>query len=242
MKSTLRVAALRTTRYSDTHAILQAYSREAGRLSLLLRDGSGREACRRRALLMPLSLAEVVADVRPGRDIHPLLSVAPLEPLHGVHASPVKATIALFIAEVLGLALRECAPDAAVWAFVDTTARALDTASGRDIAPFHIAFLRHLAGVLGIDPDWLTWSPEATLFNAAEGRFSSAAPAAALGTQQGCSPRLVHLLERIHYGNAAHLRLDRQGRGALTDAMLHYISLHHTPLTALHTLPVLRSL
>ena len=101
---TLHCIALRTVKYNDRHSILTAYTREHGRMSFLLPAGSGKEAARRRALMMPMGLFECTADLRPGRDIPPMREPAPILPLHGIRSNPVKGLIAMFLAE-FGLAL-----------------------------------------------------------------------------------------------------------------------------------------
>ncbi|MDE6153062.1 MAG: recombination protein O N-terminal domain-containing protein, partial [Muribaculaceae bacterium] len=53
MYTTLDCIALRTVRHSDRHSILSAYTRQRGRMSFLIPAGNGREATRRRAMLMP---------------------------------------------------------------------------------------------------------------------------------------------------------------------------------------------
>ena len=70
MLRSLHCVALRTIKYNEKHSILSAYSLELGRVSFLLPAGSGREAARRRALMMPLGTFECVADIRHGQDIY----------------------------------------------------------------------------------------------------------------------------------------------------------------------------
>ncbi len=54
MLRTLNLIPLRVIPYSDRNSILSAYSRELGRVSFVVPAGAGREARRRRALLMPM--------------------------------------------------------------------------------------------------------------------------------------------------------------------------------------------
>ncbi|MDE7154739.1 MAG: recombination protein O N-terminal domain-containing protein, partial [Muribaculaceae bacterium] len=49
---------LRTVRYNDKSSIVTVYSRELGRMSFVSPAGASREATRRRALLMPLSVID----------------------------------------------------------------------------------------------------------------------------------------------------------------------------------------
>ena len=65
----MHIIALRTIKHNERSSILTAFSLEAGRVAFALPAGGGREAIRRRALLMPLSAVECVADTRRGTDI-----------------------------------------------------------------------------------------------------------------------------------------------------------------------------
>ncbi len=95
MKQKMHIICLRSVRYSDSKSILSAYSLEAGRVSLLVGSGNGREAMRRRALTQPLGVLECVADVVPGRDIHRVAEMRPLHPLSALRANPVKCGVAM---------------------------------------------------------------------------------------------------------------------------------------------------
>ena len=62
MYQQLRCVALRTIKYDDRRSIVSAWSEQLGRVSFIVPDGASREARRRRALLMPLSLFEGVSE------------------------------------------------------------------------------------------------------------------------------------------------------------------------------------
>ena len=98
MLTHLNCIALRTVKYSDRNNILTAYSREMGRVALLMSAGGSREAVRRRAVTMPLTPFECIADVRPGRDIYNVREPRALLPLHGLHSNPVKGAVVMFMA------------------------------------------------------------------------------------------------------------------------------------------------
>ena len=123
-------------------------------MSFLLKGGKGREASRRRALLQPMSVVECVADIVPGRDVSRIVSLRAMRPLQGLMASPVKQTLAMFLAEVLGLVLRSGQPDAPTFDFVAQSVAVLDELPAGRASNFHLAFLRglHRARPLGLPP------------------------------------------------------------------------------------------
>ncbi len=237
---TLTIIALRTVRYSDRHAILRAYSLERGPVSLLVPAGAGREASRRRALLMPLSVAQCKADIRPTRDIHPFTDLMPLAPSMTIHANPVKTSLALFTAELLSGVLREGEADPALFDFLVETIRTLDTEPASRLANFHLAMLRRLTRFLGIEPDFGSWS-NGRVFDMTDGIFRPFPPSHGRWIDSSLASA-VHALGRLNYRNMHLFRYTRQQRNDTLDAMLQYYSIHLVRLDALRTLAVLRTL
>ena len=155
----ISLIALKTTRYSDTQNILTAYSRELGRVSMSVPAGKGKEASRIRALTMPLGLLECETDVKPGKEVLPMRQVRPLAALAAMRSDPLRQMVAMFIAEVLSVVLRESVPDESVFRYIESSVRCLDSAFGRMAANFHICFLINLGRLLGIEPDVTTYAP-----------------------------------------------------------------------------------
>ena len=142
--------------YSDRAQILHTYTREHGRTNYML-YGLGKKQSQ--ALYAPLSLLEIA--VSPSSKSLPSLKEAHLAfvPQH-LHTDMRRQTVALFIAEVLYRTLRHPMADEALFDFIASTIRFLDTTEQPE--NIHIAFLIHLAAHLGfaIDeethPDLLT--------------------------------------------------------------------------------------
>ncbi len=105
MLTPIHCIALHTVRYNDRNNIVAVYSLENGRMSLLVSAGSSKEARRRRAMMMPMSVIECVADIRQGRDIVSISDVRPSEVFPMVHSTPYKMAVAMFMAEFLGVVL-----------------------------------------------------------------------------------------------------------------------------------------
>lgn len=232
--------ALRTIRYNDRNSILSAWSRRHGRLSFLLPAGAGREARRRRALSMPLSLVSCTADLGRLRDILTMRDPAPMLPLHGIHSHPVKASIAMLVAEVLGTTLRETQGDDAIFAFLVESVLTLNDLSMTLLTNFHIAFLARLTTFLGIAPDDTTYRPGSYL-DMHEGIYRTTPPVNSRFLSQPDST-VAYTLGRITYRNMHRFRFTRSERNSVTDTILAYYTLHHSPMGHLTTLPILRSL
>ena len=142
--------------YSDRAHILHTYTREHGRMNYML-YGLGKK--KSQALYAPLSLLEI--EVSPSTKALPSVKEAHLAfvPQH-LPIDMRRRTVALFIAEVLYRTLRHPMADEALFDFIASTIRFLDTTEQPE--NIHIAFLIHLAAHLGfaIDeethPDLLT--------------------------------------------------------------------------------------
>lgn len=239
MLTHLHCIALRTVKYSDRNNILTAYSREMGRVALLMSAGGSREAVRRRAVTMPLTPFECIADVRPGRDIYNVREPRALLPLHGLHSNPVKGAVAMFMAELLGAVLTESQEDAALYAFLVDSVGRFDSMS-RGVANFHLAFLYRLGRYIGIEPDVSTYAP-GRVFDMVDGTFRSAPPLHRrfLPPEDAAT---VALLSRMTWDNLAAFRFSRNQRNSILTAILEYYTLHYAALSGLNSLDVMRRL
>lgn len=244
MYKPLDCIALRTVRYSDRNSILTAYTRQAGRLSLLIPSGGGRVATRLRALLMPLGRFECVADIRPNREIHPIRDVKSMVP--PPVADPARATIALFIADFLGGLLKEQMSDPLLFSFIDSALRRLADdrpgyrLQGLSLLNFHICFLTRLTRFVGIEPDWATHTPGSFL-DLEDGVFRPMPPPHRNYLPAGESAAAAWL-GRINFRNLGLFKLDRLERNIATDRILTYYRTHYPSSAGESALAILRML
>lgn len=251
MYLSLNCIALKTVRYSDRNSILSVYTRQAGRMSLLVPAGTGRSASRLRALLMPLGRFDCVADVRPGRDIHNFRDVRPvvLPPA----ADPLKASLAMFVTEILMGLLREAQADPHLFDYIDGSLRLLAAnekvgMSGEDdilrpltpgqLSNFHICFLMGLSRFLGIEPDWGSYLP-GRYFDLSGGVFTALQPPHRhfLPPTEATA---AYQLSRMNYRNAALFRMSRFDRNLILDRILLYFQTHFPSLPEPASLAILR--
>ncbi len=239
MYQPLHCVALRTIKYNDKHSILSVYSLEMGRLSFLVPAGNGREANRRRALLMPLSIFECVANIKPNSELHTMRDVKISLPLHGIHSNPMKGTIALFIADVLNVVMRESQSDNATFAFLVEAITRFDVMN-EGVANFHLCFLYQLGRFIGIEPDISTYQ-DGAVFDMQEGRFRMTPPLHHKYLS-GDDARVVAMMSRITFDNMRFYKFNRIQRNNLLDKILEYYTIHYSSLSQMQSLDVLRSL
>lgn len=223
---------LRLTPYSDRTSILTAYSREQGTLAFAVSP-------KRRGLYHPLSVLEVEASVRPGRDVHALRNARPMLVLHTVMAQPVRTALTMFLAEVLQVVLRQSEGDPLMFDFIAQAMERLNDAA-TPVGNFHLAFLVRMAHLLGIAPDCADFAP-GRVFDLVDACFRSSAPLHG----QMLSPIesvAAERLSRITWENMGHFRYTRPQRAAALRHILEYYTLHHANLSTLKSPAILEAL
>ena len=224
-------------KYDDKRAILTAWSAEAGRVAIMIPDGGSREARRRRAMLMPMSLFEGEVDMRPGREILSMRVMRPSAVLPDLSMHPEKSVVAMFLAEVLERILREAAPDPVLTAYIFDAVAALDALPvGRAVANFTIIFLYRLGHFIGITPDVESWRP-GYVFDMQAGHFRATPPVRGRWLPPDEAEFLV-TLARLDFANAQHVALPLELRRRALRAILDYYTIHHSSLVDLKSLPV----
>lgn len=240
MKQSVSLIALRTVRCSEKTDIFSAYSRELGPLTFAIPAGSGKEAMRRRALLMPMSMIEGIADMNPGRELARLSQIKPIKAHQGILVNPVKNAVSLMMSDLLCAALRQGQPDTAMWDYIAASLEALDSLPSTGIANFHLVFIYGLGCVAGIEPDISTYA-SGCCFDMREGRFRHSLPLHG-DVLVGEEARMVRVLSRMNYGNMRHVKLSRDTRNRILDQMLRYVSIHYVSVDRLRSLDVVREL
>ena len=236
----IRCVSLRTIKYDDKHSIVTAWSAERGRVGLLVSSGSSREACRRRALMMPMGIFEAEADFRPGRELLNIRDVRPIAVLPSVSSSPAKAVVAMFLAEVLDKVLRDTPPDDRLAEYIFQSVITLDSIGARGAANFPLVFLCRLSGFLGIEPDFGEWE-KGMIFDMNDGVYRPSAPVNGLWLNAEESA-VAAMVQRLTYSTGNRLRLSRSLRRRILEKILEYYSIHLASLESLRSLAVVTEL
>ncbi len=243
MYQTIHAIALRTVRHSDSTSILTAWSAEAGRIAILMGTGASAAARQRRAATMPLSLftgtvrrQQTMSDM-PVR----MRDIAPTgRQMIAVATNPVKAAVAMFLAEVLYIALREAGPDKALWHLFERALPVLEGGNATVTANFHLWFLYNVAVTMGVGPDLSEWR-RGRIFDLRSAVFRDSAPGHSHYVE-AAEARMVYILGRISASNLGRMRLNRQQRNHILDVILEYYSEHIASMDSLHSLDVIRSM
>lgn len=231
--------ALRTVRYNDRNSILSVYTRRAGLLSFLVPATAGREATRRRALLMPGSRFTAVADIRPDGRLRPMRDIAPRGVPPSGMVDPVNSAIRLLLVDILATMLREPMPDTLLFDYCDLMLERLDSFT-KPAPNFHLCFLVGLMQHVGIRPDTSTYH-RGYVLDIADGLWRSSAPLHGRFLVPDDSV-VAHSILRMNVRNMHLYRLTAAQRNTILDRLLDYYTHHFTPMHNLRSLDILRSL
>ena len=154
---------LHTTKYSDSSVILHSFTREGGRESFLLR-GVGKKGTIH-AALHPMALLDYTASDPYKGHLRYIKDWSVKEALPSVRTDIKKASLAMFMGELLLRSLPEGDKDERIWDFTAESVRRLEACEG-SCANFHLWFLSRYAALLGFDPHFIPQEmPEITVLN-----------------------------------------------------------------------------
>lgn len=238
MQERLQALVLRTTPFSDTQQVADLYTRQHGRMSVVVPLSSRRHAGAA-ALWQPLSFVEMEISAGRHRNRLPHPHEARLYIIYtDLPFNPAKTAVALFLAEFLQNALRAELQEETLYRFLETSLQWLDTAR-EGYANFHLCFLLHLMPFVGIAPNLETAQDEA-FFDLRAGTPSALLPTHPdflMGEEARAVPRLL----RINFANMRHFRLTRAQRQRALEVAILYYQLHLPPFPPLRSLEVLQA-
>ena len=239
MYEKLKGIVLNTIRYSDKHNIVHIYTDGRGLLSFAVPQGKTHSARMRNAMLMPLSLIDLEAGIRNGRDLAILRELRRNYPLATLYSDPVKNAIALFISELLAHVIQEPEGNDPLFRYVEQSVQLLEQMTSQ-VANFHICFLYHLGAHLGIQPNMESYN-KGYWFDMTDGVFvpSSVRGHALLQPQVA---QVIHLLSRMTFGNMAVFRFNREERNRMLDVIISYYRLHNAAIGTLRSPEILKQL
>ena len=239
MYEKLRGIVLNTVRYSDRHNIVHIYTDGRGLMSFAVPLGKTHAARMRSAMLMPLSLVDIEAGVRSGRDLSVLRELRRNYPLSTLYSDPVKNAIALFISELLAHVIQEPEGNGPLFSYIEQAVRLLEQLPGQ-VANFHICFLYHLGSHLGIQPNLESYR-RGYWFDMTDGTF---VPAAVSGHMhlKPAEAGVIHLLSRMTFSNMGVFRFSREERNRVLDVIISYYRLHNAAIGTLRSPDILKQL
>lgn len=230
---------LHAFKYGESRMIIDVFSREAGRLSLIAALPKTSKARLKKQYFQPMTMLEIEYEQRQRVQLQKLKDARLISPYTSVPFSPEKLALSLFVSEFLYHALRSEPRNDLLYAYICDSMLWLDMAAG-GYANFHLTFLMRLSRFLGFYPN-LEVRGERLFFDLREGRFCTVAPLHRDFLQPDEASRIL-LLMRMDFPTMHLYRLSRHDRNRIVDVLLHYYRLHIPQFPELKSIAVLQEL
>lgn len=235
---TLRGIVLRTVKYGDNSMIVDLFTEGRGRLSFMASTSRTKRSVRNVSFWQPLSMVEFSVELRPnGGKLPRPNDVRTYYNYTDLPFSPVKSTLALFLAEFLSAALREEKENPSLYRYIESSLQWLDMVESADaMANFHLAFLMHLSRFMGIYPN--LERPD-HYFDLLAGSYCDRQPPHThfLRRQEA---QALPVLFRMDYPTLHIFRFSRQERMRILQVLNEYYRLHVPNFPELKSLEVLQ--
>ncbi len=229
---------LHHVRYSDNSLIAQFYSREYGRLSVMVKGISSKKRSSKFSYFQPLNIFNLELYRYEKREISNLkelsLSFIPKNISGDIHRS----SIALFISELLYSVIREEDVNRRLYDFIELSVMTLDEMTS-GISNFHLWFLVAFTAYTGIGPSPTSLSE--CYFDIVSGQFTQSVPPTADYLEPHDAAILNQLLQMpaIRLGE---MRLTGEERADLLERILKYYTFHLPGIRQMRSLQVLKEI
>ncbi|MDO4691313.1 MAG: DNA repair protein RecO [Porphyromonadaceae bacterium] len=231
---------LHSTAYNDRYIIVHLYTREHGRLNVLVPRG-GRSRSRHHLLFSPLAEVDLTAELKPRRDLALLKEVKILTAYHTIRIHPAKCSQAIFLSELLYRILSQPEADQALYDYIASAMHTLEMLQS-GVANFYLCFTYHLLHFLAVAPEIQRESGQGSTpwFDLAEACFTPRPRS----IQYALSPHEaahLRLFARIRFDNLSAFRYNRHDRAIILDRLMLFYRLHLPAFPTLRSIEILRS-
>jgi DNA repair protein RecO (recombination protein O) len=230
---------IRTSRFSETSAITKIYTRLKGMLSFHIPGVYSLKGTIKPAILQPLQIVEMDIYLKENRNLNKIKEIRPKHHLNGMHFDFHKASIGLFISEILIKTIREEEKNEELYDFLEDSILLFDKT---EIPPANIPlyFLLELSKYLGFYPGD-THNGIRPYFDLYEGKFYSSLIEESRTIEPPHSEFLGKLMASGSQGLAT-LQIPRSTRQYLLKKIILYYHIHMADFQQPNSLTVLEGL
>jgi DNA repair protein RecO (recombination protein O) len=230
---------LHQVKYSDSGIIVQAYTRESGRQSILVRGVRSRKSGKHNALFQPLSILELVYYYKESRSVQVLKECSVAYSPSDIYADIKKSSIAVFLGEFLSSVLKEEAHHFELFDYIENSIKYFDY-SKQGYINFHIAFLTGLSSYLGFEPGIRT-DPKNKYFDLLNGSFVPMPPPHGNYAERYISEVLAEFFSTT-FDSMSTIPLTGSLRNEVLETIIKYFSIHLPGLKKINSLEVLKEI
>ena len=250
-KITIKTQAivLQTIKYGDSSLVVKMLTKEEGIQSFMVKGVFGKKSKMKAALFQNMTLLDIVAEI--GNNSLGFIKEVTLSHYYKSISTDIKkATIILFISELLSKSITESETDTLLFEYVYNSLIWLDDATS-DYVNFPIEFALKLSKYLGFYPNFDTYN-EGSCFNLLDGNFKKSLNDI-YQIDQDLSKKLYvaaiqELIDTQHIDNISDsfyspsFRLTNSDRRMLLDVIVSYYKLHTESIREIKSLEVLRTI
>ncbi|MDR1527145.1 MAG: DNA repair protein RecO [Dysgonamonadaceae bacterium] len=231
-----RAIVLYNVNYNDTYTIVHVFTEALGPVSYLTAKTKGKTTRVPKSLFHPLSVVELEVEHQNVREIQRLKEARQHIALPSIRNHPVKSTICIFLAELLGKITVDKQSDQRLFDFILQSVEVLEMME-KDYANFHLVFMIGLSRYLGFYPDSSGYRP-GMYFDLQNGVFVAYRPASVHFLNPDESQVFFNLL-RMNYENMALFSFSRHERKDIIYRILEYYRIHLNRLPEIKSLEIL---
>lgn len=219
MYLTTKCIVLTSIKYGETDLIIKTYTQNVGPVTLMLKGvRKAKKGKFKTSMFQPLSLLDIELNYRENKNFQYLTEAKSSTSLHAIHASILKSTIVMFVAEVIANSLKENINDAALFNFIEEFIISLENTTS--FANFPIYFCVELSRFLGFHPE--DCNDDRLFFNLQEGTFEHVQ----INANCRSGSEVEKLKEFLNASDFNAISMNRKTRRALLDLLQNYFEIH----------------
>ncbi|MBT4775967.1 MAG: DNA repair protein RecO [Crocinitomicaceae bacterium] len=202
--------------YAESSVIVKLLSKNHGLISLMIK-GAKKKKSSTIAKLQPLSLVAVEYYYSEQKDLHTVRNLDLSTPFKTLHSNPMKATVLLFLNEILFKSIQQQEKNDPVFDFIQSFLIRIDQTAFNPNC--HLWFVCKLTTFLGIAPDISSFK-KGTFLNLIEGEF-----VANNHRKGGCSEIASETIFRLigmEFDELTGLKLTREIRRETLQTLIDY--------------------
>jgi len=239
MQEKTRAVVLSYVKYGDNSIIATMYTEKHGRQSFLIKGVKGKKARFRLNLFQPLYLLSLDVNIKSGRALQRIQDLKIELPFHSIPYDIVKSTQAMFLAEMLGKALKEAEKNQDLFDFLYHSIAYFD-ALEQGKSNFHILFLLHLTRFLGFYPN--NNYQEGFRFDLSNGCFSDELFSGNQYVLDADESKLMNKMLKLPFHELHRISLSGKQREMILEKLILYYALHLENVLKIRSLPILHDI
>ncbi len=238
-----KAIVLKTVNFGETSLIVQAFTEAFGLQSYLVKGArsTGKKGQSLRPYLQPGALLDLVAYHQEEKNLQYIREMRWNKVYQKVFSSVVHHGVAIYMIEMLGKCIRQTEPNKVLFLMAEQYLLLLDEAEPSVVANLPLHFALSLADELGFRPEG-QYSAVQHILDLREGRFTDEMPQHN-DSISGKAAQLAHeLLQTGHPVTLYRIKMNREQRRELLEAVETYFTLHIDGFGRMQSLEVLSAI